>query len=84
MNAKLVQIGHSWGIRISKRILEQFNFKDEIEVEIKKEGLLLKKKTQGKKPRSGWKRQILKEIEKNGYPEMLMPDNMQNEFDEGE
>lgn len=35
-------------------------------------------------PRAGWKKQILKEIKKNGYPEMLIPDNISNKFDEDE
>lgn len=81
MVIRLVQIGNSKGIRLPKRIIEQFSFADEIEAEIKKDGLLLKKKT---KPRAGWKKQILKEIKKNGYPEMLIPDNIQNDFDESE
>ena len=81
MVIRLVQIGNSKGIRLPKRIIEQFSFADEIEAEIKKDGLLLKKKT---KPRAGWKKQILKEIKKNGYPEMLIPDSIQNDFDESE
>lgn len=81
MVIRLVQIGNSKGIRLPKKIIEQFSFTDEIEAEIKKDGLLLKKKT---KPRAGWKKQILKEIKKNGYPEMLIPDNIQNDFDESE
>lgn len=81
MVLRLVQIGNSKGIRLPKRIIEQLNFSDEIEAEVKREGLLLKKKT---KARVGWKKQILREIKKGGYPEMLIPDNIQNEFDESE
>lgn len=81
MVIRLVQIGNSQGIRLPKKIIEQFHFYDEIEAEIKKDGLLLKKKT---RPRAGWKRQILQEIKKNGCPEMLLPDNIQNNFDETE
>jgi len=40
---------------------------------------ILKKKTN---PRAGWKEQIQKEINKNGHPEMLIPDTIQNDFDE--
>ncbi|HLP45664.1 MAG TPA: AbrB/MazE/SpoVT family DNA-binding domain-containing protein [Candidatus Kapabacteria bacterium] len=81
MILKLVQIGNSQGIRLPKTIIDQFNFNDSIEAVIKREGLLLRKKT---KPRAGWKAQILKEIKKGGCLEMLIPDNVQNEFDESE
>jgi len=81
MVIKLVQIGNSRGIRLPKQIIEQFSFSDEIEAEIKKDGLFLKKKTT---PRAGWKKQILKEIKKSGCPEMLIPDNIQNDFDKNE
>jgi antitoxin MazE len=81
MAIRLIQIGNSKGIRLPKEIIEQFGFTDEIEAEIKKDGLLLKKKT---KPRAGWKEQTLKEIKENGSPEMLIPDNIQNDFDENE
>jgi antitoxin MazE len=81
MAIRLLQIGNSKGIRLPKKIIEQFGFTDEIEAEIKKDGLLLEKNT---KPKAGWKKQILKEIKRNGPPEMLIPDNNQNDFDESE
>lgn len=81
MVIRLVQIGNSKGICLPKKVIEQFSFTDEIEAEIKKDGLLLKKKT---KPRAGWKEQILKDIKENGPPEMLIPDNIQNDFDVSE
>ncbi len=43
--------------------------------------LIQKKKT---KPRAGWKEQIQKEIDKNGLPEILIPDTIQNDFNESE
>ena len=36
------------------------------------------------KPKAGWKKQILKEVKKDGPPEMLIPDDIQNDFDEDE
>lgn len=81
MVLRLVHIGNSQGIRLPKTIIDQFNFNDAIEAEIKREGLLLRKKTQ---PRAGWKVRILKEIKKGGCPEMLIPDNIQAEFDDSE
>lgn len=84
MTIKLIRVGNSMGIRLPKKVIEQFNFTDEIDAEIKKEGLLLKKKKVPRNPRTGWENRILREIEKGGYPEMLIPDNIENEFDESE
>ncbi|MCU0289052.1 MAG: AbrB/MazE/SpoVT family DNA-binding domain-containing protein [Acidobacteria bacterium] len=81
MILRLVQIGNSQGIRLPKAIIEQFNFNDSIEAVVKRDGLLLKKKT---KSRAGWKELILKEIKKGGNPDMLIPGNIQTEFDESE
>lgn len=81
MVLKLVHIGNSQGIRLPKSIIDQFNFNNVIEAVIKRDGLLLRKKA---KARAGWKAQILKEIKKDGNPEMLIPDNIQAEFDESE
>ena len=81
MTLKLVQIGNSMGIRLPKNLIEQFNFSTDIEVEIKREGLLLRKK---KNNRAGWKKQILKEIKRGGVPELLIDDHIENEFDESE
>ena len=81
MTLKLIQIGNSMGIRLPKKLIEQFNFNNEIDAEIKRDGLLLRKKNNS---RAGWKKQILREIKKGGYPESLIEGNIENEFDESE
>ncbi len=51
MKTALVQIGNSRGIRIPKAFLEQCQFRDEVDLEIRDDGLLLRRVIE---PRSGW------------------------------
>ena len=51
MRAKLVEIGNSRGIRIPKTLLEQGQFKDEVEMELM-DGCLIIRPAAG--VRSGW------------------------------
>ena len=52
MIASIVQIGNSRGIRLPKNILRELNFKDEVEMTIHNNALLIK--SIQKKPRNGW------------------------------
>lgn len=51
MKARIVKIGNSQGIRIPKPILEQTRLKDEVEIEVKDEHLVISPVLQ---PRAGW------------------------------
>ncbi len=52
MKTKLVSIGNSKGIRIPMAILKQFNIENEVDLEVKKEMIVIKPiKT---KSREGW------------------------------
>jgi antitoxin MazE len=52
VKTKLVSIGNSKGIRIPMAILKQFNIENEVDLEVKKEKIVIKPiKT---KPREGW------------------------------
>jgi antitoxin MazE len=42
MEIKIIQIGNSKGIRLSKTMMEKYNFEDSLELEMTPEGLLLK------------------------------------------
>ena len=52
MLASVVQIGNSRGIRLPKKILNELNIKDEVELIINKETIIIK--GVAKKPRRGW------------------------------
>jgi len=47
----IVRIGNSRGIRIPKPLLEQYRLRDEVEMEIREDGLLIRGVAE---PRSGW------------------------------
>ena len=51
MKTALVQIGNSRGIRIPKAFLEQCQFRDEVDLEIRDGGLFIQRVAA---PRSGW------------------------------
>ena len=51
MKARLIQIGNSRGIRIPKSVIDQCEFKNEVELEINDRQLIIKSDS----PRSGWK-----------------------------
>ena len=51
MKTAIVRIGNSRGIRIPKPLLEQCRLRDEVEMEIREGGLLIRGVAE---PRSGW------------------------------
>ena len=51
MKTALVQIGNSRGIRIPKAFLEQCQFRDEVDLEIRDDGLFIRRAVE---PRSSW------------------------------
>ena len=57
MNIKLIKIGNSRGIRIPHTILQQVKIKDELEMEVLDEKLVLKPV---KKARRGWDKAFMK------------------------
>jgi antitoxin MazE len=51
MRAKLVPIGNSKGIRLPQAVLEQIGLIDAIDLEVRKDHLIIRP---AKKPREGW------------------------------
>ncbi|MEK7517641.1 MAG: AbrB/MazE/SpoVT family DNA-binding domain-containing protein [Patescibacteria group bacterium] len=52
MKANIVSIGNSKGIRIPKVLLKQFDFNDQVDLEIEKKGIVIKPVKS--KTREGW------------------------------
>jgi len=59
MKIKLINIGNSKGLRLSKALIQQYNITEDIQLELKEDGILLKPIT---KPRSGWSEQFEKAV----------------------
>lgn len=55
MKIKVIQIGNSKGIRLPQAILHQYQLKDEVMIELKKEGILISPLN---KPRADWEEQF--------------------------
>jgi len=77
MLASVIQIGNSRGIRLPKRILHELHIKDEVELTIKKNELIIKKGLD-KKPRQGWNEAFAK-MSAEKEDKLLLPENIDSE-----
>jgi antitoxin MazE len=83
LKTNLVKIGNSQGIRIPKAVLQQIHLVDEIEIEIKKDCLVLKPASH---LRAGWAEAFQKTTGKDKVrdPELDAWENLPNDNDEEE
>lgn len=75
MDISIVPIGNSKGIRLSKTLLEKYNFKDKVELILEKGYIILKPKAE---PRKGWEK-AFKKMHENGDDKPLMNDVFEDE-----
>jgi len=75
MEISVIKIGNSKGIRLSKTLLEKYNIKDQVELELERDQIIIKPK---KEPRKGWDK-AFKEMHENKDDENLMPDIFEDE-----
>jgi antitoxin MazE len=76
MLASVIQIGNSRGIRLPKRILNELKIKDEVELIVNKDKLIIKGVE--KKPRQGWNEAFTK-MSNDKADKLLIPDDIDNE-----
>lgn len=62
MKAKIIQIGNSQGIRIPKTVLDQCDLKNEVEIEVIEDGLVIRPHHQ---TRQGWAQAFKKMAQHN-------------------
>ena len=62
MKAKIIQIGNSQGIRIPKTVLDQCDLKNEVEIEVIEDGLVIRSHHQ---TRQGWAQAFKKMAQHN-------------------
>ncbi len=55
MKTRLVRIGNSRGVRLSKALLESSGLADEVEISVQKNRITI---TSSRKPRQGWEEQF--------------------------
>lgn len=75
MDVSLISIGNSKGIRLSKTVIEKYNFQDTIELILEKGFIILKPKT---KARKGWDK-AFKKMHESGDDKLLMSDVFKDE-----
>ena len=75
MEIPIIQIGNSKGFRLSKTLLEKYNFKDKVEFILEKGYLILKPISS---PRKGWE-ESFKEMNAEGEDQLLFDDVFENE-----
>jgi antitoxin MazE len=82
MKTKIVKIGNSQGIVLSKSLINQYNFEGEVEVHAQAEGLFI---TPISKPaRHDWEERFKTAIANGEDPETEMLEGFNNEFDNDE
>lgn len=82
MKTRLKKIGNSKGITLSKTLLEQYRFEDEVEIVAQENGLLIMPSSA--KSRERWDEQF-KLAKKAGHkPDGAMLDGFSNSFDKKE
>jgi antitoxin MazE len=79
MNAQLIRIGNSRGIRIPKPLIEQCGFGDTVELRVENSKLVIAAK---RKSRQGWEEAF--RAASGRKDELLLEDATPNEFDDKE
>jgi antitoxin MazE len=75
MEANIIKIGNSKGVRLSKTILEKYDIGDKVELILEKDQIILRPI---KQPRQGWA-EAFKKMHENGDDELLIPDVFEDE-----
>ncbi|MFY0652715.1 MAG: AbrB/MazE/SpoVT family DNA-binding domain-containing protein [Cyclobacteriaceae bacterium] len=79
MEASIIKIGNSKGLRLNKQILEQYHITDKVKLILEEDQIILKPI---EKPRNGWN-EAFQNMSKNGDDNILIDDVFNDEeFDE--
>ena len=78
MQSKIIQIGNSKGLRLSKTILKQYDISDVVEIILEKDQIVIKPI---KNSRTGWEEQFKLMAERND-DSLEIPDYFEDEIGE--
>jgi len=81
METKLVKIGNSFGIRIPKSLIRQYDLSDHIEINPTQNGILINAK---KKARAGWKEALISAVAAGHKPDDEMLEGFDDELTKDE
>ena len=76
MTASVVQIGNSRGIRLPKNILRELNIRDEVEMIVSNDSLIIKNIE--RKPREGWS-EAFSQMSKTKEDKLLLNENIDSD-----
>ena len=79
METKLIKIGNSFGVRLPKSLIQQYELSNNIEINPIVEGILIKSK---KKARAGWEEQLTSSINDGHKPDEELLEGFTDEFTE--
>ncbi|NOT51756.1 MAG: AbrB/MazE/SpoVT family DNA-binding domain-containing protein [Chitinophagaceae bacterium] len=82
MKTKLKKIGNSKGITLSKSLLEQYQFEDEVEIIAQADGLLIMPAKA--RPREKWEEQFKAAKKAGHHPAAALLGSFSNSFDKKE
>lgn len=82
MRAKIIKIGNSKGIMLSKQLLNQYNLENEVELVANEEGILIMPLKN--KPRQDWEKQFEEAKAMGAEPEGELLEGFENDFDKNE
>jgi len=68
MEAQVIQIGNSKGIRLSRTILERYNITDRVDIDLRKNHIHI---TNLNQPRKGWDKEFI-EMNSKGKDSLLL------------
>lgn len=77
METNVINVGNSKGIIIPAKFLKILNLKDKVKLNLSDNKIIIEPVT--RLPREGWEARIKADIEKNGIPEMELPDVFEDE-----
>ncbi len=80
MRARVIKIGNSQGFRIPKPILDQTGIRDEVEIEVDKNQIIIRPV---KNPREGWDA-AFKTMGEKGDDQLIMDEELSHPWDEAE
>ena len=75
MITKIIQIGNSKGLRLSKTSLEKYDIGDTVNMRMEEKFIIIEPIS---KPRTDWAKSF-KEMRKNGHDELLIDDIFEDE-----
>lgn len=75
MDVSIISIGNSKGIRLSKTLIDKYQIKDQVELILEDDCIVLKPK---KTARKGWENEF-KKMSENGDDQLLIPDIFNDE-----